>query len=552
MTRSSSSSSSSSRPRRLAALLCTHLLLAACTAQAITPLSPSRMNWPEPQPQPEPPRIQPYPYPLPEARTLPDFQAPSATHCARPIETREIPGPLAQSAQAGADLPRRRTDLAGETRREATADRASKAAPPPAAPVVAAPSPSFAPADAAVAERAAPGAGATPQMLPMPPGRRPAPRPAVVTAGMVDDNADFAAFLAFQGRTQVEHRMRDVSERYLLQVRDNAGSPVHDAQVAVRAAQGATMWARTDTAGRVWLHPNAFDPGRAAFYEVAVRQGGREARAILQRGQKSAVDVTLSQAPLQAQARLDLVFLIDATGSMADEIGKLKASIASIASEVARLPSRPDLCFGLVAYRDRGDAFMVRTHDLTNSLSAFQGVLNNLRAAGGGDYPEAMNEALHEAVHSLAWRGDGATRMVVLLADAPPHLDYGGPQYDNDMAAALGKGIKVFSVGASGLDKQGEFIQRQIAQYTGGRFVFLTYADAADASSGPGRETTHDVGNYSVDTLDRLIVRLVRDELGRLPEGIGARSKELAPGGFLRAIMAGSGALAQSVRAMES
>jgi hypothetical protein len=104
----------------------------------------------------------------------------------------------------------------------------------------------------------------------------------------------------------------------------------------------------------------------------------------------------------------------------------------------------------------------------------------------------------------------------VLLADAPPHLDYGGPSYDDDMLAALGKGIKVFSVGASGLDKQGEFIQRQIAQYTGGRFVFLTYAQAHDPASGPGRETVHDVTNYSVDTLDRLIVRLVSEELGKL------------------------------------
>ena len=84
------------------------------------------------------------------------------------------------------------------------------------------------------------------------------------------------------------------------------------------------------------------------------------------------------------------------------------------------------------------------------------------------------------------------------------------------MVAALGKGIKIFSVGASGLDRQGEYIQRQIAQYTGGRFVFLTYENAQRPASGPGRETVHDVSNYSVDTLDRLIVRLVREELAPL------------------------------------
>ena len=171
--------------------------------------------------------------------------------------------------------------------------------------------------------------------------------------------------------------------------------------------------------------------------------------------------------------------MIDATGSMGDEIGKLKATLRTIASEVAQLPSRPDLCFGLVAYRDKGDQFLLRRHDLTNDLHAFQSVLNALQAGGGGDYPEAMNEALHDTVHQLSWRGNGTTRLVFLLADAPPHLDYGGPQYDDDMLAALGKGIKIFGVGACGLDKQGEYIQRQIAQYTGGRFVFLTYANAS-------------------------------------------------------------------------
>jgi hypothetical protein len=103
-----------------------------------------------------------------------------------------------------------------------------------------------------------------------------------------------------------------------------------------------------------------------------------------------------------------------------------------------------------------------------------------------------------------------------MVADAPPHLDYGGPQYDADMQAALAKGIKLFAVGASGLDPVGEYVFRQLAQYTAGRFVFLTYKNAAMPGSGPGTQTVHDVKNYSVQTLDRLVVRLVSEELARL------------------------------------
>ena len=77
----------------------------------------------------------------------------------------------------------------------------------------------------------------------------------------------------------------------------------------------------------------------------------------------------------------------------------------------------------------------------------------------------------------------------------------------------------MLSVAASGQDTTGEIAQRQIAQYTGGRFIFLTYKDASDPSSGPGSETVHEVENYSVDTLDKLVVKLVREELSQLPKG---------------------------------
>ncbi len=341
----------------------------------------------------------------------------------------------------------------------------------------------------------------------------------VVTAGMVNDNADFSEYLAFRDRTPVPHEERDIRERYLLEVKDQRGKAVPDAEVEVRSANGEPFWVRTDSAGMAWLHPNAFRTANAEMFEVIANQGNAVGHSYLRRGQKSAVEVQISKAHSYQRARLDLVFMVDATGSMGDEIAKLKASIQAIANEAAQLPSQPDLCFGLVAYRDRGDAFLLRTQDFTNDLSGFQKTLNRLQANGGGDNPEAMSEALHEAVHQLSWRGDGTTRMVVLLADAPPQMGEDRPRYDEAMVAAAGKGIKIFSVGASGMDPQGEYIQRQLAQFTGGRFVFLTYDRAEDPGSGPGRETVHDVQNYSVSTLDQLIVRLIRDELEALPSG---------------------------------
>ena len=473
--------------RALATALCLTLTL---------PAQAARFGdlWPDPQPQPQ----------RPVAPTKPNFRAPSSMSCERPVEARVVGGrPVQQQAHGDArDREADKREMATRSKIKGEVDIAGardKAAPFIPMPEVAMAAPMPMPATAPIQR-----APSVPQVA------------APVTAGMVDDNADFNEYLAFRARTQVQHRERDVRERYLLDVKDASGHGVPDAEVAVRSANGAAMWARTDTAGRAWLHPNAFDPGNASNYEVTARKNGRNATATLTRGQKSAVELRLDGESSSGPARLDLVFLVDATGSMGDEIEKLRGSLQHIVAEISSLPSRPDLCLGLVAYRDKVDEFLIKSHDLSNDVQGFQGALNRLQADGGGDYPEAMNEAFDDTVQNISWRGNGATRLVVLLADAPPHLDYGGPQYDNTMMAALGKGIKVFSVGASGLDKQGEYIQRQIAQYTGGRFVFLTYENAARPGAAPGRETSHDVHNYSVDTLDRLIVRLVSQELAAL------------------------------------
>ncbi|HET7792078.1 MAG TPA: VWA domain-containing protein [Rhizobacter sp.] len=502
-------------PRSTLPALLISLLLSACSATA-----GERDTWP-PAWQDAPPNAA-------VDFTPPAFEAPSATHCHRLPSTREVPGGGREQADG-----RRRGEAEMLSRKVlpgASARSEAAGAAPLAAPVAEAP----AMADAA---RSAP----KPQ-----PDAPPRPPRETVTAGMVDDNADFGEYLAYRQRTgQLPVRERDISERYLLEVTDAQGRPVHDAEVAVQRPGIAqpVAWARTDTAGRVWLHPRAFlspELNGERTLGVAVRKNGVQSRALLTRGQANAVQVRLGVAN-NAPVRLDLVFLIDATGSMGDEIAKLKASMRAMAQQISQLPGQPDICYGLVAYRDRGDAFITRTHDFTDDLGAFQQQLANVQAHGGGDTPEALNEALHEVVHGLSWRTQAA-RMVVLVADAPPHLDYGGctaapdtygvspprgqravlgrpgdcPQYDRDMQAALAKGIKLFAVGASGLDPVGEYIYRQMAQYTAGRFVFLTYRDAANPGSGPGDKTLHDVKQYSVQTLDKLVVRLVSDELARL------------------------------------
>ncbi len=350
-----------------------------------------------------------------------------------------------------------------------------------------------------------------------------------VTAGVTDDNAEWGAYLDYLARNRhIYANQREVSERYRIQVVDEAARPVHDATVEIYGNDARLFSGRTDTGGQLFFQPLALDNNQQAQpvyeYRVKASKGFVASSQRFSRTGDEPWRITLTEPARPAVAQLDLLFLIDATGSMGDEIDKLKGSMADIADQIATLPAAPDVRYGLVAYRDRGDDFVVRSYDFTPDLRAFQRTLAALHADGGGDEPEALNEALHRSLHELNWRAEETVRLVILVADAPPHLDYRWEDfsYDRDMIEAVRLGIKIFPVGASNLNASGEYIFRQLAQFTGGKFVFLTYADGSDPSSGPGTETDHDVDVYSVDTLDRLVVRLVREELAQLSSVIDA------------------------------
>ncbi len=403
----------------------------------------------------------------------------------------------------------------------AAAGGEAAASSPAEAPVAAAPvAESARPAsEPAAAAPAAPSSHRSPTPAPEA-NRQPGAEP--VTAGVVDDNEQWNDYLDYRARhNYLWVNERDVSERIAVQVWDANNEPVHDASVEIFGDQQQVIFTgRTDAGGRLFFHPRALDGGQQAqTYFVTASKGFVAQRQQFSR-QESRWTISLIDPPAAERTQLDLLFLVDATGSMSDEIDKLTNSIAEIANQIDNLPERPSVRYSLVSYRDRGDAYVVRAEEFTSHLNLFQTQLSRLRADGGGDYPEALNEALHTALHDSDWTGEDAVRLVILVADAPPHLDYDERfAYDTDMIDAVAMGVKIFPVGASGLDEQGEYIFRQMAQFTGGKFVFLTYEEGSDSSSGPGTETTHDVDNYSVDTLDRLVVRLVREELAKLPLG---------------------------------
>lgn len=123
--------------------------------------------------------------------------------------------------------------------------------------------------------------------------------------------------------------------------------------------------------------------------------------------------------------QIEVLFVLDTTGSMGGLIEGAKLKIWSIATQMLQARPTPRLRIGLLGYRDRGDAYVTKFTDLTEDVDAVYAQLTQFQAGGGGDAPESVNQALNEAVTRPSWSQDRSTlKLVFLVGDAPPHMDY--------------------------------------------------------------------------------------------------------------------------------
>jgi Mg-chelatase subunit ChlD len=201
----------------------------------------------------------------------------------------------------------------------------------------------------------------------------------------------------------------------------------------------------------------------------------------------TAAQTTPAVNPLhQQRSTIDVVFVLDTTGSMSGLIQAAKEKIWSIASTMASAQSAPEIRMGLVAYRDRGDAYVTKVLDLSDDLDSMYARLMDFQADGGGDGPESVNQALHDAVHSMSWSQDqNAYKVVFLVGDAPPHMDYQDDvKYPDTLAAAVKKGIVVNAI-QSGQNQVTTTGWQQIAQLGQGRYFQVAQAGDAVAIATP-------------------------------------------------------------------
>src|SRR5712664_2653685 len=173
-----------------------------------------------------------------------------------------------------------------------------------------------------------------------------------------------------------------------------------------------------------------------------------------------------------AKPAVEFAFVRDTTGSVSGLIASAKRKIWSIATAIVESNPDADMRMRLVAYRDIGDDYVTRTFDLTTDIQDLYANLLELKARGGGDWPESVNEALDVAVNKLRWTpASDVRRIVFLVGDAPPHMDYAqDTKYPTTLAVAKQKDIIVNAV-LAGNARDTERVWRDIAQSGNGRFI---------------------------------------------------------------------------------
>ncbi len=338
-----------------------------------------------------------------------------------------------------------------------------------------------------------------------------------LTAGKWDDNKEFSEYLDYlsQNKDLIDDGSVlpvDVKNRRIITVVDKNNNRVRNAQVSISYDGKVLESGKTVSDGRFLFYPTDAQLKNPDLFEISV-----EKDSLSQTIQTSSTaTITLSSLNYQAPIQLDLAFVIDTTGSMGDEIEYLKVEMEDIVKRVEQTIKDQDqgqnafeLRFGLVAYKDREDQYVTQNTAFTNDLQNFLDALDVLHASGGGDYPESLNEALHKGL-DLGFSTDDSVKLMFVLTDAPPHLDYEQDiTYVESMKRAKKLGIKLLPIAASGVDRSAEYILRQLAQYTLGEYIFLT------DDSGVGNEHKDpEVGTFEVMPLNDLLVKIIKRELG--------------------------------------
>jgi len=350
--------------------------------------------------------------------------------------------------------------------------------------------------DRMIAESMTSSSSAEPMMIPIP---QQAIQSGILTAADIDDNLNLNYFQKYVNRVLQSTKenvfpFMSTKDRVKLTIEDTNGKGINRVKVKVGDFIGYT-----NSQGILYLFPSVDKIPTQTTLEL-----NGKSKPIDLSTQKE-FTITFNKTSSLPKS-LDLMFVVDTTGSMGDEMRYLAKEFDAIVSNVKEKHPDVQIRFGLTLYRDKGDEYVIRNFEFTSDVKTMKEQFKKQSAKGGGDYPEAMEEGVEKALEA-SWRAEDGVRMMFLVADAPPH-DENIKQMVPIIELAREKGIHIYSLGASGVAEKAEYIMRHLALFTQGRYLWLT-----DDSGVGNSHKEPKVNCYQVTRLDQLISRVIQSEL---------------------------------------
>lgn len=292
------------------------------------------------------------------------------------------------------------------------------------------------------------------------------------------------------------------TERYEVFVRNDNGKILPNSQVQLMTSKGEILWETlTDNAGKAELWANTDEKSSLI---INATYGDQTDQLETVKNFKAGINAIELNVECPEVDGVEIVFVVDATGSMSDEITYLQAELKDV---IQRTEKEMDVRTGSVFYRDHGDEYLFRTQFLSSNNTNTLDFINKQSAGGGGDTPEAVEDALEEAIYKMNWSENSVSRIMFFLLDAPPHqTEEIKAQMLKLTKVAAEKGIRVVPIMASDAQGDTEYLMRSLATATNGTFLFLTN------DSGIGNDHAEpSVGPYTPSFLNELMLKVIKN-----------------------------------------
>ena len=304
----------------------------------------------------------------------------------------------------------------------------------------------------------------------------------VLTAGIWNDLDNWDKFEKTHTDAEVKNaesiwEIHLINHRFGVEIKNNKGQKVIGETVSLKDNEGKILWtAITDNRGKaeLWNNPfNASISDKKLSYNLSLTINEKVIALGKIKPTGTGYSTYVISETVNTNPDVDVCFVVDATGSMGDEISYLKAELMDVMMQLQKSAPCSPIRLSSVFYKDQGDEYVTRKMPFVNRIDDVVSFVSDQYAGGGGDFPEAVHSGLNVAINELDWSKKALTKVIFLILDAPPHTE-NAKDIQKLMQQASEKGIKIIPITASGIDKSTEFCMKYLAAGTGGDYIYIT------------------------------------------------------------------------------